>query len=357
MKAVILVGGEGTRLRPLTCNLSKTMVPVLNRPFLVYLFTYLKQHGVTDIILSAGYLPDAMRDYFGDGGRLGVRLTYLVESSPLGTSGAVKNAASLLDDTFLVFNGDILTAIDLTEMIALHRRVRPAATIALIPVENPTQYGLVETGPGDRVRRFVEKPEPDKITTNMINAGVYVLEPAVLDYLPDGPSSFERFLFPLLLEKGEPFLSYRSDAYWIDIGTPDKYRTVQADLLAGKAPLPSGYSIELAERNDMPRIAGRVLVGPDCDIDAGARITGTAVLGAHCRIGKNAVVSGAILWENVVVEAGAEISECVVASGCRIEAGSRVLENCVLGDGVTVGRGNFLKKIRVWPGCYLKPKD
>jgi mannose-1-phosphate guanylyltransferase len=339
MKAVILVGGEGTRLRPLTVNLSKTMVPVLNKPFLEHLILYLRKHGIRDIILSMGYLPGPIRSYFGDGTGLDVRLTYVVEDTPLGTAGAVKNVASLLDGTFLVCNGDVLTEIDLTEMMDRHREKSPRVSIALTPVENPTMYGVVETDAGGKVTRFVEKPPPEEVTSNMINAGIYIIEPQVLDYVPPATHSmFERFLFPLLLHRGEPVLGYASDAYWIDIGTPEKYLKVQHDLLLRKATsanvdIPAGSAIHPASV-----IAGPVLIGEDCVIQSGARILGPAVLGPGCRIGEGATIEGSVLWQNCCVEAKALVRRSILASHCCIDEGSNVLDNCVLGDNVTVGR-------------------
>ncbi|MBM4432912.1 MAG: NDP-sugar synthase, partial [Chloroflexi bacterium] len=232
MKVIMLVGGEGTRLRPLTCNITKAMVPILNRPFLEHAIRYFKKHGIEEIILAMGYLPQAIQNYFGDGARLDVRLTYLVEEKPLGTAGAVKNAESLLDEAFIVFNGDVLTEIDLTAMIKRHKKTKPEASIALTPVDNPTIYGVVETDKHGWVKRFVEKPTWDKVTSNMINAGIYILEPEVLKYIPAATHCmFENYLFPLLLERNEPIFAYPSEAYWIDIGTPEKYLKANHDLL------------------------------------------------------------------------------------------------------------------------------
>ncbi len=208
------------------------------------------------------------------------------------------------------------------------------------------------------MQRFVEKPPQDRITTNMINAGIYILEPEVLRYLPAAkPVSFERFLFPLLLEKGEPFLSYPSGSYWIDIGTPEKYRAVQIDLLTNKAPIPAGFEVAMADPLRYPQVEGAAVIGPSCDISPGARVVGPTVIGSGCCIGEGAVVSGAILWQNTVVEGCAELSDCVVASGCRVGTGSRVQADCVLGDNVAVGRGNWLKSIKVWPDVVIKDRS
>ena len=197
MKAVLLVGGEGTRLRPLTCNTVKAMVPIVNRPFFEHLLGYLSSHGVDDIVVTLCYLPDRIESRFGNGSECGVKLAYVMEETPLGTAGAVKNAESHLDGAFFVFNGDVMTNIDLRAMLSFHRERNAVATIALTPVENPSAYGVVETAADGRVKRFIEKPPPGQAPTNMINAGIYILEPEVLRGVPQGtPCMFEHHLFP-----------------------------------------------------------------------------------------------------------------------------------------------------------------
>ena len=354
MKVVMLVGGEGTRLRPLTCNITKAMVPILNRPFLEHAIRYFKKHGIEEIILAMGYLPHAIQSYFGDGAQLGVHLTYLVEEKPLGTAGAVKNADSLLDKTFIVFNGDVLTEIDLTAMIKRHRKINPEASIALTPVDNPTIYGVVETDKQGSVKRFVEKPSWDKVTSNMINAGIYILEPEVLKYIPAATHCmFENYLFPLLLEKGEPILSYPSEAYWIDTGTPEKYLKANHDLLMrhyGKEIQTEGK----AEIHPHARITGPVLVAEECVIAEGAQIKGPTVLGPRCEVARDASVEGAVLCHDSKVEERAVLRNCIIGSNCVIQQGSQVLDNCVLGDNVTVNKGSKLADgAKVWPDKCL----
>jgi mannose-1-phosphate guanylyltransferase len=353
MKAVILVGGEGTRLRPLTCNTPKAIVPILNRPFLEHLLGYLKEHGVTDAILAMGYLPDPIQRCLGDGTQLGVQLTYLVEESPLGTAGAVKNAESYLDGPFLVFNGDIITEIDLTAMMKRHKEVKPKVSIALTPVDNPTIYGVVETDTRGLVQRFVEKPTWDKVTTNMINAGIYILEPEVLAHIPPStPSMFENYLFPRLLEMGEPILGYPSDAYWIDIGTPEKYLKANHDLLLQQA----GRGVQVQGKSQLhptAQIEGPVLLAEECIIAENAKLKGPVVLGPHCEIGKGAVVQGAVLWHHSRVGEKAILRNCVICSHSYVGQGSHVPDNCVLGDSVTVASENILDKdTKVWPEGY-----
>jgi mannose-1-phosphate guanylyltransferase len=360
MKAVILVGGEGTRLRPLTCNTTKAMVPILNIPFLEYLIRYLKGHGIKEIILTLSYMPHRIQGHLGDGAGLGVRLKYAIEKEPLGTGGAVKNAEAYLDQPFFVFNGDVLTSMNLSAMMSRHRKVKPKVSIALTPVDNPTIYGVVETDNSDMVKRFVEKPSAEEVTTNMINAGIYIIDPSVLEYIPPSvPSMVERQLFPQLLEKGEPILSYPSDSYWIDIGSPEKYLKAHHDLLSGKAPALSQYwnnfdrEIQTeGNRTIHPsaEIDGPVIIGEGCTVAKWAIIKGPAVLGPNCQIDEGACLEGAVLWQGVKVGKKALLRNCIVASNCQIGAESQISDNCVLGENVTVGKNNKLApEIKIWP--------
>lgn len=357
MKAVILVGGEGTRLRPLTCNTPKAMVPILNQPFLEYLLGYLKRHGVTDIILAMGYLPDPIQSRFGDGTQSGVRLTYLVEEVPLGTAGAVKNAESFLDGPLVVFNGDIITEIDLTDMMKQHREIKPKVSIALTPVDDPTIYGVVETDAEGLVQRFVEKPSWGEVTTNMINAGIYILEPEVLADIPAStPSMFENYLFPRLLERGEPILGYHSDAYWIDIGTPEKY------LQANHALLLQMFDKSIRTRgksqiHPTAQIEGPVLMAQECAIAENVQLKGPVVIGPGCRVAKGAIIEGSVLWQGSKVGRRAVLRNCITASNSHVQRDSHVLDNCVLGDNVTVGGGNKLAQgAKIWPDRRLEPR-
>jgi len=357
MKAVILVGGEGTRLRPLTCNKVKPLVPVLNRPFLEHLVDHLKRHGIREIILTLGHLAEQIQEYFGDGGRFGVSMTYLIEDSPLGTAGGVKNAEPLLETSFLVFNGDIFSDIDLTNMMDFHREKKADTSIALTPVDDPTPYGVVETDAEGRVERFVEKPRREEVTTNMINAGIYIMELHVLDYIARNVFfTFERDVFPSLLETGKAVYGYPSQAYWIDIGTPEKYLKLHHDLLQ-RCTVDKGIRFEGESFvHSSARIEGPVLIGEGCFISKDCTIRGPAVLGSKCRIEGGAVIEGAVLWQNCRVGEKARLRNCVVASGCCIEEQSEVLDECVLGDNVIIGKGNRLSKgIKIWPDRSIEP--
>ncbi len=357
MKAVILVGGEATRLHPLTCTTPKVMIPLLNRPFLEHLLGYLKRHNITDIVLAVGKSPGQIRDCFGDGSKLGVRLTYSTEDSPLGTAGAVKNAEEFLDDSFVVLNGDIFTDIDLSLMMRLHRKNKTVASLALTPVEDPTTYGAVETDRDDMVKRFVEKPGRDRVTTNMINAGIYILEPEILSCIaPKAFSMFERNVFPPLLEKGQAIYGYPFLDYWIDIGTPDKYVKLQRDLLPSYT---GNTGIRLEGEclvHSSAQIEGPVLIGEGCSIGRNCVVRGPAVLGASCHLEEGAAVEGGILWQDCRIGKKAKLRNCLIASRCFIGEESEILDGCIIGDDVRIGEGNRLSGgIKIWPGMAIEP--
>src|SRR6202158_1463813 len=265
MKAILLAGGKGTRLRPLTIHTPKPIVPIFERPFLHYQLDLLKQVAEIDqVVLSLNYQPRRIEEIFGDGSEGGLSIRYVVEPAPLGTAGAVRYAGDSLRESVVVFNGDVLTEVDLAAVIALHRERKAKATIVLTPVENPPAYGLVETDADGNIRRFLEKPNPDEITSNTINAGIYVLEPDTFDRIPkETPWSIERSFFPSLIERGETFVAYVDRGYWIDIGTPEKYMQVHRDIMDG--------------RYRCPPFAGSTAalwVSPKARVEEGARLDG-----------------------------------------------------------------------------------
>lgn len=337
LKAVILVGGLGTRLRPLTDNLPKPVVPVLNRPAMEHTFAYLKQYGINDIVLAMNYLPDAIKGYFGDGSRCGVQLSYCLESEPMGTAGAVKNAASHLDDTFFVMNGDIFSDLNLAEMLASHRRNGAKATISLTWVNDPSAFGVVETDGNNRVKRFIEKPPPAEATTHWINAGTYILEPEVLGYIPANVHyMFERGLFPGLLEANEPVYGYPYRGFWLDMGTPGKYFSLNMDFLTGKVKTPllkeiaSGertkyYGIDTAGHNP-DGVLPPVLIGDGSTIGGDVRLNGPVIIGRDCRLGDKTVVENAIIWDNVNIGENALLKNCIISNGAVISARQEVID-------------------------------
>ena len=336
MKAVILAGGEGTRLRPLTLRMPKPVVPIANVPFLGYQLDLLRRHGISEAILSLGYRPDKIEAELGDGSRFGIRLRYVVEQSPLGTGGAFKNAEPFLDGPAVVFNGDILCDFDLTEILRSHRRRSATATLTLTRVDNPSAYGLVETGEDGRVARFLEKPGRDQVTCDTINAGLYVLEPEVLKAISAGVNtSFEREVFPGLLAGGRPVYAYISPGYWIDIGTPQKYLQAHRDILEGRyVPPVAGFRFRLAgfpqgERCDS--LVRNSVVASSARVGKGSRIFGSAI-DQDCQVGERAIIRGSVLWKDVQVGEGAQLRGCVLGNGCRIGPHAEVGEGVVLGD-------------------------
>jgi mannose-1-phosphate guanylyltransferase len=343
---VILAGGQGTRLRPLTLARAKPVVPLLNRPFLAYQLSLLRQHGVTDVILSCSYRVADVEQALGDGRGLGVRLRYVVEREPLGTGGGVRNAADLASGTLFVLNGDVLTDADLTAMRRFHEARGSRTTIYLTPVPDPRAYGLVETDAEGRIERFREKPGPDEvITTNLINAGVYLIDAALLQRIPpDRPVSIEREFFPALITDGVPCFGWAQQTYWRDIGNPAAYREAQLDLLHERVRTPLTPP---GERRDGSWIApgttiapgARViapsLIGPDVTLGDGCHIGPLTVLGAGCTIAPAARIEGSILWERVQVGPNAHIQDSVIGSDVRIQPNARVGPNAVLASGAT----------------------
>ena len=338
MKGLILAGGKGTRLRPLTINTPKPVVPVANSPFLLYQIDLMRSAGVSEIILSLSYQPRKIEDLLKDGSDYDVWIRYAVEGAPLGTGGAFKNAEEHLNSTTLVFNGDILTSLDLAAVVARHQETKAVATIVLTRVDNPSAYGLVETGPGGRIQRFVEKPGSDEITCNTINAGIYVLEPSVLAYMPKGePYSFERGLFPTLLEHKEPVFSYIMDGYWIDIGTPRKYLEAHQDILAGKFKS-QRISPSALDRGSLPASAlvdEKSIIGQDVLIRENVRIE-NSVIGKNCKIAAGAHIVDSVIWSGNTIDTEARINSSIVGKGCYVGASAVLRPGVVLGDKTVV---------------------
>lgn len=338
MTAVILAGGPGTRLQPLTDDRPKSILPVLNRPFIEHTIAYLRQYGIEDIILTLSYLPDVIRGYLGDGSRYGVRLTYCLEEEPLGTAGAVKNAGTYLDNTFIVLNGDIFTDMDLADMLAMHHEKKARATISLTRVDDPSAFGVVETDANKRVRRFIEKPPRAEATTNWINAGIYILEPEVLERIPSHRHyMFERGLFPRLLDEGAPVYGYPYRSYWLDTGTPGKYFSLNIDLLLSKVnsplvSLPGQNGIYYGQGADIHPAAvvtAPVMIDGGSQVGRRVRIEGPAVIGRGCRLEDGACIENAILWDNVTIGAGARLRQCIASSNTTI-GGNQDMVNCVI---------------------------
>src|SRR5229473_6924301 len=334
MQALILAGGKGTRLRPLTVYTPKPIVPICNRPFLLYQIDTLRRAGVLDITLSLSYQPEKIEQQLGDGSNFGVKLKYTVEPQPMGTAGAYKFAEDLIREPTVVFNGDILTDLDLKAVIREHNDRKAMATVVLAPVDNPRSYGLVETESDGRIRQFLEKPREDEITVNTINAGTYVLEPKVLDYIPAGENhSFEYGLFPNLLERKEAFYAHIPQrTYWIDIGTPERYLQVHHDLLANRV-----ARIHLKDRRGKFDEATRAeiddlsVIGDECTLKPGVEII-NSVLGKGCYIEERARIENSVIWSHTRVGTLAQVSDAIIGRGCHVGRSTIVGPGTVLGD-------------------------
>lgn len=337
MRAVILAGGRGTRLRPLTVYTPKPIVPVVNRPFLLYQVEILKRAGVQDITLSLNYQPDKIVHLLGDGSELGVNLTYVTESSPLGTAGAYRYAAGDSSETTIVLNGDILTDLVVKNLIDAHLESKNDATICLAPVEDPTSYGVVEIDKGGKVKNFREKPKIEDLKTNddnLINAGIYVLESKILELIPkDEKRSFEYDVFPTILERSMNFGSFVFESeYWCDIGTPAKYLLGHLDFLEGKVRrFDRPKRSETAEIATSSEIDAKSVIGDNCEIKPGATII-NSVIGGGVHIEEKAVVENSVIWAHSRISNSAEIKGAIIAKGCYVGKNVVVSEGSVLGD-------------------------
>jgi len=341
MQALILAGGKGTRLRPLTVYTPKPIVPLINQPFLLYQIEVLRKAGITDITLSLSYQPDKIEHLLGSGADFGVNLRYVTEPSPMGTGGAYKFASNAIRETTVVFNGDILTNLDIGKLIDFHNSRSAVATITLVPVEDPTRYGLIKIDKDKNVRRFVEKPQPDEIAElqiNTINAGIYILEPEILDIIAaDANKSFEYDVFPDILKRRLPFFGYEmTTEYWRDIGTPGSYLAAHHDFLGGKLDSfdieKGGISDDIATRAEVDKLS---VLGSDCVVKSGARVI-NSVIGSGVHIEEKAIVENSVIWSHTRISSAAEIRNAVIGRSCHIGRNAIVGEGSVVGDKSTL---------------------
>jgi len=348
VKAIIIAGGLGTRLRPLTYNIPKPIVPLVNKPFVFHQIELLKKFGINEVILNLHYLSDNIRNLFDDGKRLGVKIYYSIEKTLLGTAGAVKNAEEFFDnDPMLVFNGDILTDINLTKLINYHIEKKAKATLTLTTVEDPTIYGLVITDKEGKVLEFREKPSWEHVTANTINAGIYVVDSSIFKLVPKNKEfSFERQLYPMLLEKGERIYGYNSDAYWMDIGDPGKYLQAHHDILSGlvMANIPGN------------RISANLWIENDVNISGSAKIVGPSLIGSHSQIAEDVILEEfVVLGDSVIVGKGSRLKNCVIhgrtiigenvkIEGCIIGSHCEIEDFSQIGRGVTLADKSVIKK-------------
>lgn len=351
-EAILLVGGKGTRLRPLTVNTPKPMVPAAGVPFLTHQLARAKAAGVDHIVLATSYLAEVFEPYFGDGSRLGLHLEYVTEVEPLGTGGAIRNVASRLhsgpDEPVLIFNGDILTGLDIRALVGEHDTSGADVSLHLSRVEDPRAYGLVPTDSTGRVTAFLEKPQtPEEIVTDQINAGAYVFRRSVIDTIPTGrPVSVERETFPDLLSSGAHLQGMVDSTYWLDLGTPQAFVRGSADLVMGRAPSPA-----------VPGRRGDRLVLPTAEVAPDAKLTEGTVVCEGARVGEGARVSGSTILADAVIEPGAVITDSLVGTGARVGART-ILKDAVVGDGAHVGPDNELQAgIRIWCDTVLPPSS
>ncbi|MGH3003562.1 MAG: sugar phosphate nucleotidyltransferase [Gaiellaceae bacterium] len=359
MKSVVMAGGEGTRLRPLTSNQPKPMVPIVGKPCMEHILDLLRTHGFTDVVVTVAFLPQAIRSYFGDGENLGLAIEYSVEESPLGTAGSVRLASDRLDDTFIVISGDALCDIDLGKIVEFHREKGAAVTIGLKSVENPLEFGIVVTDEDGRVERFLEKPSWGQVFSDTINTGIYVLEPEVLRHVPsDRPYDFSKELFPLLLEMGRPIYGYVCEGSWQDIGNLDQYRQANFDALDEKVQLDVGglkirgdvWVGEGVEIDDVEGVEGPAFIGNYCTISPESSVGPYTVLGPGTTLRERARVSRSVIDASAYIGRSASVEGAILGRNCDVRAHARVHEGVAIGDQVTLGDQSV-----IYPGVRIYP--
>lgn len=370
MRVLVLAGGKATRLRPLTLTTPKAMTPLLGRPFLEHMLAWLAGHGLRDVTLLLGFLPDPIRDHFGDGSAWNMRVTYLTEHEPLGSGGAIKQLEPELGGPFFALNGDVFTDLDLSAMIAAHQRAGAELTISLVEVDDPSAYGVVARE-GEWITRFVEKPKREDAPSNLVNAGVWLFEPSAVARIASGRFSMvEQELFPELAFARRLY-GFAAPCYWMDAGTPDRYLQLHRDLLSGRVapsiplvPRPDGPGLMLAVPSGIPGrheppvvdpdggVAGQVVLGAGTRIGAGAWVRGPASIGAGVVLQDGATVADSVLWDGCRIGPAARVSGSVMAASCVVGQGAEV-RNCVLGEGVQVLPGARLHGVTADPGAIL----
>ena len=356
---MILAGGEGTRLRPLTSNVPKPIVRLVDRPFISFMLEWLRGHGVEEVILSCGFMAERVRSVLGDGSGLGIRLRYVEEPEPRGTAGAVKLAEPMLDERFLMLNGDVLTDIDLGAQLAQHEATGARGTLALVSVADPSAYGLVVLDERRAVTDFVEKPSSGRLPSNLISAGAYVLEREILELVaPDRKVSIEGEIWPLLV--GEGLYGFPSESYWMDIGTPARYLQGTFDILEGN--VESGVRGDLGEDwlaiDEHAEVRGRAippaLIGAGCEVAEGARVGSLVVLGRDVTVGPGSTLERAVVLDGAHIGAGCELRDCIVCEGAVVGDATKVTGGAVLGEGVSIGADNVVTRgARIFPGVDL----
>jgi mannose-1-phosphate guanylyltransferase/phosphomannomutase len=359
VKAVILAGGEGTRLRPLTSNQPKPMLPMANRPMLEHIVKLLSDHGFDDIVVTVAFLANQIRNYFGDGSDFGVQMRYASEDTPLGTAGSVRNAAEQLDDTFLVMSGDVLTDIDLTEFVKAHREAGAFGSIALKRVEDPVEFGIVITRPDGSIDRFLEKPTWGQVFSDTINTGMYVLEPEVFEFIPEGEVvDFSSDVFPAILKRGKPLLGHVVEGYWEDVGTLDAYVRAHTDILDGRVRVEiEGFELadgvwlgEGADLDPSASVTGPVVIGDNARVEAGAQLQPYTVLGSDVVVKADAFIERSVVHDHGYIGPSVDLRGCVIGRSSDLRSHARVREGAVLGDECFVGEYALINPdVKVYP--------
>ncbi len=364
MKAIIMAGGEGSRLRPLTCDRPKPMVPLMNRPMMEHIIALLKRFGLINIGVTLQYLPEQIENYFGDGREFGVQIQYFTETSPLGTAGSVKNTGSFLDETFLVLSGDALTDFNLQSAIDFHRQKGGVATLVLTSVENPLEYGVVIADQSGRITQFMEKPSWGEVFSDTVNTGIYILEPEALQYVPETARfDFSQDLFPLLMAKGYPLYGYVAEGYWCDIGNLQQYHQAHLDILQGKVRFrpvereiaPGVFVGEGAVIEQGAEISAPVLIGSGARISRGAKVGEYSVIGANTQVASFASIKRGLLWRNGYVGKNVEIRGSILCNRVQVMRGSSLFEGAVVGDDTVIEENCTVKpNVKIWPHKRLE---
>src|SRR3989441_971767 len=364
MQAVVMAGGGGARLRPLTTNRPKPMVPIVDKPCLGHIFELLKRHGIEESFVTLQYMASVTQDSYGDGGGVGMRLRYSVEETPLGTGGSVRQIVPDLDGTFLVISGDALTDIDLSKVIAFHRERNAAVTLTLVHVPNPLEYGVVITGEDGRITKFLEKPSWGEVFSDTINTGIYVIEPRVLEHFAVGEVfDFSKDLFPRLLSEGEPLFGYVAEGYWTDVGSIAEYARANADLLRGKVKgedlgnelMPGVWTAGNVDINESAKLTGPIFLGEGVKIGPHAEIIGPTVLRDYVSVDVGAVIDSSIVWRNTYIGERSELHGAIVGRQCALKSRVILEEGSVIGDHTIVGdHARVRAQVKVWPDKQLE---
>ena len=365
MKAVVMAGGFGTRIQPLTNSIPKPMLPILNKPMMEHIIKKLKSVGITEIVVLLYFKPEVIQNYFKDGSDLGIRINYVLPDDDYGTAGAVKKAQKYLDERFIVVSGDLVTDFDFKEIIGFHDAVNSKLTITLTSVEDPLQFGVVITDKDGKILRFLEKPGWGEVFSDTINTGIYVIEPEILDYIPDNiPFDFSKDLFPKLMKEGVTLYGYNAKGYWRDVGNPESYREVNKDILKEKVRIdfegeklvyPSG--VLYTKTKDLPaslEIVGKVVLDENVKLEENITLE-NVVIGKNCRIGKNTYIKDSVLWSDVKIGSSCRFLNAVICNNniiennVRAEYGVIIAEGCEIKDNVA-----FEKDVIIWPNKLIE---